>query len=123
MLLANKKVPKKYYVFAFIVGMIGNIAFGSSTLSLIMVALSAIGLFGIVKSINLPDATIYPYMRKMSTVIYFIHMYVWSFYYKIVYGEKTYGMDSFLATALISLVISGIYVGIIRYKKQPDAIK
>ena len=32
-------------------------------------------------------------------------MYVWTFYYIIVYREKTFGWDSFAVTTLISLAI------------------
>lgn len=49
---------------------------------------------------------IYIVMRKMSTYIYLIHMYVWTIYYMIAYGQKTYGMDSFLVTSMVSVVIS-----------------
>lgn len=40
------------------------------------VAISAIGFFCIINSIALPNSRVYPFVRKMSTVIYFVHMYI-----------------------------------------------
>lgn len=72
--------------------------------------MTAIGLFGIVASIHLRDSKQFEFYRGTSLYIYLIHMYVWSFYYKIVYGEKNFGLDSFIVTALVSLLLSAAYV-------------
>lgn len=42
--------------------------------------------------------------------IYFIHLYIWTIYYRICYGKKTYGMDCFIVTLMASIVISSIYI-------------
>lgn len=90
-------------------GYTANVIIDNSGISAILVAVSAIAFFEIVKGINLVNSGFYKIVRKMSTVIYFIHMYVWSFYYKFFYGEKTYGLDCFAVTICISIVIAFIY--------------
>jgi hypothetical protein len=70
-----------------------------------LLVLTAVFFFGIVESIDLKNRTIYIKLRNISMYIYLIHMYVWTFYYSVVYGEKTYGVDSFLFTIVISIII------------------
>ena len=69
-----------------------------------------IGFWGIIESINLKDNKIYPFLADLSTTMYLLHMYIWSFYYKIAYGGKCYGVDSFIVTLLFTIVISVMYV-------------
>lgn len=66
-------------------GLIGNFS----------VIFYSVALFNIAKRVKLKDSKIYPSLRNYSTTMYFIHLYIWTFYYKIVYGTKTYGWDSF----------------------------
>lgn len=47
--------------------------------------------------------------RKLSTGLYFSHLFVWTVYYAIVYGRKTYGFDSFVCTLIVSSIITYIY--------------
>lgn len=70
--------------------------------------ISTVGLFCVVIGIKIgkDDSQIYITMRKTSTYIYLIHMYVWTIYYMIAYGQKTYGIDCFLVTSIVSIVIS-----------------
>ena len=91
-------------------GYVANAIIYSSGISIFLTAVSAIGFFEIIIRINLPDSELYRTVRKMSTAIYFIHMYVWSIYYKFVYGEKTYGFDCFAMTVFICVAIAFIYV-------------
>lgn len=46
----------------------------------------------------------------MSKGVYLTHMYIWSFYYKIVYGKKTYGIDSFLLTSVVAVALTFGYL-------------
>lgn len=48
--------------------------------------------------------------KHLIMVMYLVHMYIWSFYYFIVYGEKTYGLDSFIVTSVLACGVSFIYV-------------
>ena len=74
----------------------------------IFVAVCAVSLFVIVSRFT-SDSPVYPFICNMSTVIYFIHMYVWSISYKILYDKKTYGMSMFILTVSICIIISGLY--------------
>ena len=94
-----------------IVGMLGSIMTEGVAES-IFIVFSACSLFGIVLGIRLKDSRKYYVLRKMSTGIYFVHLYVWMGYYTLVYGTKTYGFDSFLCTALLSALISYLYTTI-----------
>lgn len=94
----------------FIIGFVGLYCWGDNEIIgsyLLMVTI--IGFFNIIEFVKLQDSKVYPILRNMSTVVYFIHMYVWSFYYMIIYGKKKCGLDSFLFTALVSSVIGVIY--------------
>ena len=66
------------------------------------------------------DSEIYPFMRKMSTAIYFVHMYVWSICYTILYGRKTMGLGMFTLTVLISVLVSALYVYAGYYRKSGE---
>ena len=55
-------------------------------------------------------------MRRMSTWIYFIHMYVYTGIYLVLYGEKTKGAVPFLLTTVISVCISAILDKVIKEK-------
>lgn len=44
-------------------------------------------------------------------------MYAWSIYYKLFYGETTYGFDCFAVTACICILIAFIYVKVMQSKK------
>ncbi len=51
-------------------------------------------------------------LRKLSTEMYFLHLWIWTIYYTLMYGEKTYGWDCFLATFIFSVIASGIIVAL-----------
>lgn len=74
------------------------------------VTASAAGLTGIVNNMNLPDSIVWNWLRKSSVIVYFIHLYVWTFFYISRYGRKTYGMEAFLVTAGVSIGISAAAV-------------
>ncbi len=108
MLLAHKtfsvKIAYPLFVACFISTMLSN-----GIVKSISGVVCAVSLFVIVLEFQ-SDSHVYPFMRKMSTVIYFIHMYVWSIGYKILYGQKHYGLDMFLMTASVCLAVSFVYV-------------
>ena len=119
MYLAHKPLPKLANEALFVIGFALNL-FVEGWIGSYMLMMSSIGLFGIIEGIRLKDHPVYPWLRQMSTIIYLIHMYVWSFYYQIVYGEKMIGMDCFLVTSLVSCVIALAYLMI---KRKRDARK
>jgi surface polysaccharide O-acyltransferase-like enzyme len=110
MMLSKKSLKSSYCWILLLAGYIINVLITQPHISSILISLSSIGLFGIVSSISFKDSIVYPFIRKMSTVIYFIHMYVWSIYYKLIYNHKTFGLDSFFVTAIISSMIAIVYL-------------
>lgn len=119
MVLAQHKIKNRKSLIALfclsfmICCMISNLLLKS-----ILMVIYNVSLFIIVKDIEWKDMKIYSILRKMSTSMYFIHLYIWTFYYHLVYGEKTFGLDSFLVTSSVAIVISFIYV-VLKNKKQP----
>lgn len=109
-MLSMKKTSVRTAMIMLVGGYLLNVFVENHYLSSIIVGVSSIGFFCVVKSLTLPNSRFYPFARKMSTVIYFIHMYIWSFYYKVIYGIKTFGIDSFLVTSGICLIIAVVYV-------------
>jgi hypothetical protein len=110
MIVAYKKIPSIINWAGFMLGFGFNCFIDNSIVSSYLSIVTAISLFGIIERLKLKNNPIYSKLRNMSTLIYLIHMYVWTFYYKIMYGRKTYGVDCFVATAIISTVISLVYV-------------
>lgn len=116
--LAQKQPNLKISWSMLVGGYLLNVLVQTSYLSSFFVAVSSIGFFCVINSIVLPNSRIYLVVRKMSTVIYFIHMYIWSIYYTLIYGEKTYGMDCFVVTMVICLLVSAVTVVVIEYFKK-----
>lgn len=109
MLLVNKQIPSLIDGLMLIIGLTVSMWTVSTVVSNYLLILIAIALFEIIKSIRLNCSPLYLKLRSLSMTIYFVHMYIWSFYYKVVYGTKTYGMDSFLVTLIVSIVCYGVY--------------
>lgn len=93
----------------------GTVAFGielfadNGLLTAFLTIIRSVSFFPIVEYISLRGSKQYLLLRKASKVLYFLHLYVWTFYYAVVYGEKTYGMDCFLVTTAICLTIFLIF--------------
>jgi surface polysaccharide O-acyltransferase-like enzyme len=123
--LAQKQPNLKVSWLMLISGYLLNVFVQNSYWSSFFVAISSIGLFCVINTIALPDSRVYPFVRKMSTITYFVHMYVWSFYYVLIYGEKIYGADCFLVTIIICLVVSAATILVTESynKKKMKAIK
>ncbi len=118
MLLAHKQIPAVWNWVGLVIGYTANFFVSDEIMSSYLLMITSIALFGIIEKIDLKNNSIYGHFRNMSTIIYLIHMYIWSFYYKIVYGEKTFGIDSFLVTSIVSTIISFIVVYIIGMRKR-----
>ena len=125
MVLANKKIPFIVNLSVLILGFVANFFINNLIINNYALIFTAIALFGIVEKIKLKNSDIYPKLRTISISIYFTHMYIWTFYYSIVYGKKTFGWDSFLVTSVIATALSLAveYVKNSRqkvYSKRPD---
>ena len=110
LLLSRTNIPKPASLLLLFGGLGANYWTDNIILSDYLLILTAVGLFEIIKGLHLADSRIYFYMRKSSTVIYLIHMYIWTFYYTLLYGKKTFGPDSFLAVSIISFLLSVLYI-------------
>ncbi|MCR4754325.1 MAG: hypothetical protein K5868_02225 [Lachnospiraceae bacterium] len=108
MLLSRKQMPRAINYLVLIGGGIINFIIKNEAISGYLTIISPIGLFGLIESASVNN-NICARLRAHSTVIYLIHMYIWSLYYKIVYGQKTFGLDSFLITSVIALTIAVLY--------------
>lgn len=108
-LLAKKGDSKYLKYIIFIVCFLCDFFVKNSIISHYLLIFNSIVLFEIIKSIKLNDKKIYPILRRMSIIIYLLHMYIWNFYYKIFYGEKHYGMDSFIVTSAVVIILSFSY--------------
>ena len=110
MIISHKSTSYKINLILFIICFVLSCLINNALLLSYVRMVSSILLFLVVLNIKLKDKYIYINLRKMSTIIYFIHLYVWTGYYMIVYGEKRYGLDSFIVTICISTIISMAYL-------------
>jgi len=74
-------------------------------LSTLLTFLRAAGFFSMVLTLQLKDRPLYPLLRKISTDMYLMHLYVWIIYSALVDGEKRYGPDSFFVTVAVCTFI------------------
>lgn len=107
--LSRKKIPILPTIITIICVFVLNTFESTAIAKSFFTAVYSIGLFVLVESIKLPNSVLYHHLRRMSTVIYFIHMYVWVFYYTLVYQEKKMGMEAFCVTLLFSIILSVVY--------------
>ncbi len=114
-LLAKKPLHPAVSVLFFAVGFIMRLNINNYTSNTIATALCSIGFFSLVRKIELPDSPAFFTLRKMSSVIYFLHLMVWTIFYSLKYAKITFGAESFLVTSLICICIAFAYV-MIRYR-------
>lgn len=80
--------------------------------------ITSIGLFGVILGLKLKDNFIYLFMRHISTITYFIHLWTLSLICIVFYQEMTKGMHVFLVVLIICILISTIYELFTKNKKQ-----
>ncbi len=114
MSLARKDISSPIAIIMFASGFIGRCIFIDNIfISYVFLLICAVGFFAVILRINLKDAKIYYPLRKSSTVIYLIHMYVWSAVCLLIYhSNEKFGFVPFILTSFISIIISFIYIGI-----------
>lgn len=108
--MAKKKIPVSLNYILFPMAFVSRCIINISFIKTIPTMIYSISLFEIITMIKIKDSERYFLMRKISTIMYFTHLYVWTFYYTIVYKEKMFGMDCFLATILGCLIIAFMYI-------------
>ena len=102
----------------FLCGFVGNFLNENKSLDVAFLVLSSIGLFGIICKLRIYGNTeVFRALRSMSKTVYFMHLYVWTGYYTVMYGKKSYGIDCFLAVSGITAAIAYI-VYVLKYALQ-----
>ena len=105
MILAHRKIPAAVNVPVLIIGYSASFFINSSVLSHYLLILTSIAFFGVIEEIRIRNNSVYPRLGRMSKTIYLTHMYIWTFYYTIVYGKPSYGIDCFLVTSVAAILI------------------
>lgn len=118
MLLAKRQIPRPVSGVLLIVGAALMAALPGTNMKIYFQAIAAVGLVSLLAGVSLPDSAVYPALRKMSIVGYLIHMYVYTIFYWLVYGQRTDGLVSFGATTAITLLIAGMYTFLSRKKPK-----
>lgn len=119
MYLARNKLNMAANIVLFSVSFVMRCVINNVAVDALLLIGVSIGFWGIIENYALGQSPIYSRLRKASTVIYLVHMYVWTFYYFFVYGEMTYGIDSFVMTSVLSCVIALFCL----YAAKPKDIK
>ena len=109
-LLSHYDVSAFVSAYAFILGLCLRFSADNSFSNVMSAVLCSIGFFVLIKKIRLPDSKIFFFLRKMSTVIYFIHLLIWTAYYSLKFGKITYGLECFLAVSGLSAIAAALYV-------------
>lgn len=107
MLLARKHPPLALGLILMIGGFAGNYLLSGDS-GTAMLAVQATGTLITVSRLALPDAPVYPFLRKTSTNIYFLHQWVMFVYCAVTGQLHRQGPDVFAATLLVSLLLSCI---------------
>ena len=102
----REKIQKKYVLL--ILGAIVTTLTNGFAKSLAFVCLST-SLFSVVKNMSFGHNILSMICRRCSTVMYFLHLWVWTLYYICVYGEKKYGLDSFIVKTCISFILGVLF--------------
>ena len=118
MLLAKRQIPRPVSGVLLIVGAALMAALPGTNMKIYFQAIAAVGLVSLLAGVSLPDSAVYPALRKMSIVGYLIHMYVYTIFYWLVYGQRTDGLVPFGATTAITLLIAGMYTFLSRKKPK-----
>lgn len=72
--------------------------------------LESLGLLMIGVNLSLKDSKIWSFFRKLSTNIYFVHMWIFTIVCQIIYGEMNFGMIPFVYTLPITVLISALMI-------------
>ena len=116
-LMADKNLSIQKWVVLFAGSFLANIFIDNAVVSKLLLISAGISFFGIAIQINLKNHSIYVICRKLSTDVYLIHMYVWSFYCSLVYRAVHFGWDSFVVTAIVSLAVGLLHQHLDKKKK------
>lgn len=80
-------------------------SYGSLFYDILMVS----GLFLCCALVHTASSAKYKRMRKISKLVFLIHMFVYTVYYLLHYGQMAYGIDCFIMTTAISMILAFVY--------------
>lgn len=84
-----------------------------------IIILESVLVFMVVTSIRMKENVKFRYLRKASTIIYLSHLIWYSVYSFVIIKEPNkFGLDSFIATSLLSLVNAVILIKLMQNKKM-----
>lgn len=92
----------------FVCGFIASL-FAPNYLLRPLIMICSAGLFNLVLKINLKDSPKWRMMRTSSMVMYFTHLIVRAIYTGAIHRQTQYGLDVFLVTAAVTIIIGIIY--------------
>lgn len=119
MSLGKKEIPLPIAIILFAAGFIGRCIFIDNIfISYIFLLMCSVGFFSLVLRVNLKDSKVFFSLRKSSTIVYLIHMYVWTAFYLLVYHQKEFGAIPFAATAALSIMISYLYIFAVKKQRN-----
>ena len=116
-LMFRQNLSTKTWLILFSVSFLADVFIENTAVSKVLLFLSAIALFGVIIHIDLKNHYIYKVFRNLSTDIYLIHMYIFSFYCSLIHKEVHFGWDSFLVTAILSLAVGLLHLRFTTKKK------
>lgn len=109
MLLANRKLPVFLNRLLLPIGFIASFLIHASVINASLLIIISVSFFGIIEHFSLKKHRFYHFMRQSSMILYLIHMYVWSIYYKLLYNHKDHGIDDFLITAILAFALAVLF--------------
>ena len=110
MLLAYRKIPALLNRILLPAGCIASFLIHVSVIDSCLLIIISVSFFGIVENFSLKEHRIYHFMSQSSMILYLLHMYIWSIYYKLQYKHKDHGIDDFLFTAMLTFVLSALFI-------------
>ena len=116
--LQRHPLSKRTAWIVFSVSFIVTVFLNTQTLQSVADVPKGIAFFELVRNAELQDSKIYSYCRKLSSINYFLHMFIFTLYYMIVYGEKVQGWDCFAVTLFVTLIIGTVYLEVKNGKKN-----
>lgn len=117
-LMGNRNISLRKCLILFIGCFCVNFFIENELISNILTYVCGVALFGTLLHINLRDQYIYIVLRKLSTDVYLIHMYIWSIYCSLVYKKVHFGWDSFFVTSILSLAVGILHLRFTAKKKS-----
>jgi len=116
--LSKKTFPKYINFTITIICLLLTYIINNKIIDFYLLIISSVTFFEIIKNTQLKGNKFYQFARNSSTIIFLIHMYIWTFYYSIIYGKRKFGFDNFIITSLVSTLIALIYIIAKKYKSN-----